>query len=307
MLFRHRLFLAITLGLAIGLVNLYLKSALGLPNDFAIAHCGAQKLVGGLNPYTCPTNGMPSNPLTTIIALVPLAWMPADIASAVIVGISSGLLAYALNRENESWRLLAFLSVPFIYSVQISQWAPLFLAATYFGWLYPFVLVKPHLGLSVAVMKFTPKRFALTAILGLCTLLVMPGWVAQWLQQARNYGGFIPLLTVPGVALLLALLRWRGDPARWLLLLSVTPQRAWYDQLLLWTVPTSRTQTIVLTACSWIMFLPYIILGARILGEFSSAWWVISLYYPALAMVLLNRDGTPASMADGCGFRARRA
>jgi hypothetical protein len=282
---RHRLFLAITLGLAVGVVNLLLKYA-GLPNDLAIPHCGAQRLIAGLNPYSCPTAGTPSDPLTTILALIPLAWLPAEVASGVIMGLSTGLLTYALNRKGESWRLIALLSVPFIYAVQVSQWAPLFLADVYLEWLYPIVLVKPHFGLSIAVMKATPLRLGLLAAVSLGSLLIYPGWLGQWLQQARSYDGFLPLLTLPGPLLLLALLRWRGEPAKWLLLMSVTPQRAWYHQLMLWVIPASPRQAIALTVCSWIMWLPHIVWGAQALGNFTYPWLIVSLYGPALVLVL---------------------
>ncbi len=297
-LHRHRLFLAITLAIAVGFVNLFLKYA-GLPNDISIPHCGAQRLIAGLDPYSCPTGGMPSNPLTTILVLIPFAWLPAEVASGIVVGLSTGLLAYALNRKGESWRLVALLSVPFIYAVQVSQWAPLLFAAIYLEWLYPLVLVKPHLGLSTAVMKATPIRLGILAVLSLGTLVLYPGWIGEWLRQTHTYDGFLPLLTFPGPILLLAFLRWRSDPARWLLLLSVTPQRAWYDQLLLWAVPANRRQAIALTLCSWIMWLPHILWGARALGSYTYPWLIISLYCPALVFVLTaNTQNTAIERAQ---------
>lgn len=292
MLYRHRLFIAVTLGIAIGFVNFYIQFNFHIPSDFSIPLCGASHLIVGLNPYACPTNGMPSNPLTTVIALIPLSWLPVEIASAVIMGVSTGLLAYALNRPQDPWRLLAFVSVPFIYSVQISQWAPLFLAAVYLEWLYPIVLVKPQLGISVGIMNFTNRRFILVLVLGLSSFLIQPNWILLWLQQSLGYGGFIPALSIAGAFLLLALIRWRTKPAKWLLLLSITPQRGWYDQLMLWAIPSNKQQMILLTVCSWVMWLPYVFFGPHILDNYGNIWITISLFYPALGIVLANKEIT---------------
>jgi hypothetical protein len=75
MFHRHRLFFAVLLGLTAGLLNLYIQFAGYLPNDFSIPYCGARRLIQGVNPCSCPTNGLPSNPLTTILAILPLAWL----------------------------------------------------------------------------------------------------------------------------------------------------------------------------------------------------------------------------------------
>lgn len=290
MLYRHRLFIAATLGTAIGFVSFYLQFALRIPGDFLLPLCGAKNLISGLDPYACPPYGNAPYPLTTILALIPLSWLPVEIASALIVGISTGLLAYALNRPQEPWRLLAFISVPFVYSVQISQWAPLFLAAVYIKWLYPVVLIKPQLGLSVALMNFTTKRFVLVFVLGLLSLVVYPNWILHWWQRSIGYDGFIPALSIPGMFLLLAVIRWRTEPAKWLLILSLTPQRGWYDQLMLWTIPSNKQQMFLLTVCSWVMWLPLIILGPRILGNYGNLWLIMTLFYPALGIVLTNKQ-----------------
>jgi len=81
------------------------------------------------------------------------------------------------------------------------------------------------------------------------------------------------------------------------LLMSVTPQRAWYDQLLLWAIPVNQRQAIALTACSWVMWLPHILWGARALGNFMYPWLIVSLYGPALVLVLKTDARTVATDA----------
>ncbi len=288
MLFRRRLFLSIVAGLAVALVNYIIHASFAVANDIEIPHCAAGRLLTGQDPYSCSTNGMASNPLTTVLFFVPLAGLPASVAGALVSGGSVGLLAWALNREGEPWRLLALLSVPLIYSVQLTQWAPLFLAAAYLTWLYPVALLKPQLGLPVGVMQFGRRRAVLTLALGLTTFLVLPDWLARWWSQAQGYDGFVPLWVLPGALLALALLRWRTVPARWLLLLSVMPQRDWYDSLLLWTIPRNGRQTLILTALSWLMWLPTLVWGRGALGEWERPWQIVTLYLPCLVFVLMQ-------------------
>jgi hypothetical protein len=76
-------------------------------------------------------------------------------------------------------------------------------------------------------------------------------------------------------------LRWRAPAARWLLLLSVTPQRIWHDQLLLYVLPTSRLEMLLLIGAGWLMWVPFA------LWRDPDPGWVVDLFYlPALAIVL---------------------
>lgn len=280
--------MSIVVGIAVALVNYLIHISYPVANDFEIPHCAAGRLLAGQDPYRCSTHGMASNPLTTVLVFVPLAGLSAAAAGALVIGAAVGLLAWALNREGEPWRLLALLSVPLVYAIQITQWAPLFLAATYLGWLYPVVLLKPQLGIPVGIMQFGRRRALVTLALGLSTFLVLPDWPARWWSQAHNYDGFMPLLVLPGPLLLLALRRWRTVPARWLLLLSLMPQRDWYDALLLWTIPRNARQTLALTIFSWLMWLPTLVWGRGALGEWERPWQVVTLYLPCLVFVLMQ-------------------
>jgi hypothetical protein len=273
---------AVLIGALAALISALLHIWLpGLLSDISIPHCGAGAILQGLNPYACQTEGYPSNPLPTILALVPLAGLPIEAASAILNGLSAGVLAYGLLHDGKPWRLVAFLSFPYVYSLIVTQWAPLLLAAALLPRLYLAWLLKPHLGWPMAVLHFSWRRAALTAAILLLTLLAFPDWPEQWLAQTRNYSGFVPIALLPfGPLLLFGLVFWRDTQARWLLLLSCAPQRLWYDQLLLWIIPQTPRDMSLLTLASWGMVLPVRLgLGFHPLGP------LVAAYLPCLIIV----------------------
>jgi hypothetical protein len=93
MFFRHRLFLSIVVGIAVALVNYLIHVSYPVANNIEIPHCAAGRLLSGQDPYGCPTNGMASNPLTTVLIFMPLAGLSAAAAGTVVSGASVGLLA----------------------------------------------------------------------------------------------------------------------------------------------------------------------------------------------------------------------
>jgi len=279
---RRRLFLAVSLGLALGGLNYYVLVSANWRGDMWLAYCGAQRILTGENPFECPRDGnWPAYPLTTAIVFLPLLGLPLPVASGVMVGLVTGVCAYVLNRPSETWRLLAFISVPLLYAVITAQWAPLFLAAALAPTLYPTILLKPQFGLPIGLMHFTWRRVMLTGVLGLSTFLFRPTWLGEWLAQVSTYDGFIPLLTLPlGPALLLAAWRWRRPEACWLLLTALMPQRLWYDQLLLWVIPRTGWQMATLTLGSWLTFLPFLLWQ-----DTTPTWTMLFLYLPSLGLV----------------------
>lgn len=275
---RIRLLLSLTIGTVVSLASMYLQSH-GGGNDLWLAHCAARSLVAGSDPYACPNNGWPSNPLPTAMILLPVAWLPLPVAGAIVAGISFGLLTYALIRDDQYWRLLALLSLPSVVALFYVQWSPLLLAAALMPALVPIGVIKPQIGLPLLIHHATPRRWLAAALFVLLSLLILPDWPWRWLPQIRSYGaggGFIPLLVLPaGPVLLLALLRWRDPRARLLLLLAMTPQRLWYDQLMLWALPQSWREMALLTVASWVV----VAIGTNMAA-------IICIYLPALILTL---------------------
>lgn len=246
----------------------------------------ARSLLAGGDPYAQHTDAsVIPYPLPAAIIAVPFAPLPDEWWAPVFIGLSATLLAFGVTRDNEWWRLILFCSAPYVMAVSLVQWSPLMFAALLYPALLPLVVVKPTVGLAVAsVTRLTRAGFTFTILLVGTSLIISPSWPSRWYPLTRSYYGFVPLLTIPGSLLLLALVRWRDARARFLLALAVVPQQVFfYDQLLLWHIPITRRQIVVLTMFSWIA-----LVGTLGLWDFRAGpWLAVSLMYlPALAMVL---------------------
>jgi hypothetical protein len=104
-----------------------------------------------------------------------------------------------------------------------------------------------------------------------------------------------------GPALLLGLLRWRRREARLLVVLACLPQLLmFYDQLLLWAIPRTAREMLVLTLASNVGLLAAVL--SLHPGDFFTTgtipWIVPSCYLPALLLVLRhpNAGAIPAWM-----------
>lgn len=254
--------------------------------DISWPLCGAQAILAGSDAYLCPhllSNGQPgpSNPLTTALAVLPFSFLPPAWAAGCFFGLSSAFLSLGLTRDRQWWRLLAFLAFPYWAALQTVQWSPLFFAvALYPTWL-PLTLAKPQLGLPIALTRLTWRRAAACAVFGLSTLLIAPTWPLRWLEQIGTYDGFIPLLTPLGLLLLLALRHWRQKHVQLFLLLALTPQRLFYDQLLVWLLPRSMVEMLGLAVLSWLGYF-----GSYMSNRAPDLWVVATLFLPALVMVM---------------------
>jgi hypothetical protein len=266
--------------------------------DFWFPLCAAKVLLAGGDPYgdACrmrtTEHTFPPNPLTTALVVVPFVPFGKAMAGPFLFGTISGVLAAGLLQQREWWRLLTFVSGPYWIALMLVQWSPLLLALLYFPLLLPLTLVKPHVGLPVFLTRMTWKRTLACAAFGLFSLAIDPTWPLRWLPQIQSYTGFIALLVLPaGPLLLAALYRWRDEHGRFLLFMSLVPQRSWYDALLLWWLPRPPLQMIVLTLASWVG------LRAWQLGIKIEQLVVTTVYLPALLLLLFAEQGQPAQVA----------
>lgn len=286
----YRLLMALGIGLLATFLTYYLQGTDYGFIDLWLAHGSAQKLLAGQDPYSYPTNGWPSNPLTTILVLIPFAALPLTTAAPIIFGTSTGLLVYGMLSNGEMWRLWTLLSFPYVFSMILAQWSPLMLAILFLPSLYSAILIKPHIGLGIGITHFTIKRSIITGLLFCLTFLVDPDWVFSWVKQIGNYDGFIPSFVFPGILIvLLALFFIKTPRGRYFILFCFTPQRLWYDQLLLWWLPRSNRSMIWLTFSSWIIGILYFAsrygLSPR---PGNSELAIFTIYIPALCALFID-------------------
>jgi hypothetical protein len=288
----RRLLLALLIGAVCAVVCYARLAGQGLGGgDFTWAWRGARMLLAGQNPYRDPSlapgNPYPYDaplfyPLPAVLFAVPFAPLPMELAGALFVGISAGLLAYAISREG-LWRLGVFLGAPFWLALGWAQWSPLLTAAALVPPLLPLTLAKPNIGGPLLLTYGTWRWWLASALLGLASLVILPGWSQDWLANLGQNRHSPPLLILGGPLLLLALLRWREQAARLQRLL-------FYDQVVLWLVPNSLRESLVLALCSWLGFLAWLRLEAADTGA-APPYVLVSVYLPALVIVLLRRPG----------------
>jgi hypothetical protein len=255
--------------------------------DIPWAINAARDLLHHADPYRHDYSaGLIPYPLTAAIVVFPFALLPGSLSLAVLTGLACGLVAFGLTREGEYWRLLFFVSPGYIMAIHTGQWSPLFAAAYLFPALLPVVTAKPTLALPLLLSS----RWRWSSLVGMIvvvglSLLVMPDWPWRWLSQTGRYEGFIPLLSSLGPFLLLSLVAWRRPPARLLALMSVSIQhQLFYDQLLIWLVPQSFRQMLVLTLPAWAVFLYVRVVYITFWG--SGPYILAGVYLPALLIVL---------------------
>ena len=283
-----RILLAATIGLLSGVLCYYARVHIYPgPGDFLWPLRSARDLLAGRDPYAYPVHAFHvPYPLPAAFVGLPFVRLSDQIAAALFFGLSSSLLAYGLLRNGPAWRLWLFGSPLYIHALMFAQWPPILMAMAFFPPLLFLVLVKPHMAVPLAFsgyVRWTWPGVLFSAAVGVASLLVMPDWPMRFVSQLGPYQGISPLLVLSGGGpiILLALLRWRHKEARLLLLMSVMPQRMFYDQLSLWFIPRSLRQMLVLTLASWIGVYVWLFVGSG-----WAHWVVVSLYLPALVMVL---------------------
>src|SRR5688572_1685320 len=264
----------------------------GMTGDFRFSLDVARHLLAGTDPYSRPAEPDEAPyPLTAGLLALPFSPLPDPLPSAIFIGLSSALLAWFLAAP-EPWRLLLLLSWPFLYAVMWVQWTPLMACLWFLPVLMPLVLVKPHIALPMLLTEKPDWRgVVITALLGILSLLVSPGWPWIWLQRISGYSGIPPLFVLPlGPLLGLALLRWRKRTAWLLVLMAAVPQRVVYDQLCLLLVASNWRELIFLVSLSWITVPALIYFGGwTSLPGGWQIWIVATLYLPALLVVLRTR------------------
>lgn len=250
-----RIIIAISIGIIATVASMMLGNGGYHPGgDFALWPLpAAREIIAGREPYNIDLNGwIVPYPLTAALIAMPFTPFSNITAAAIFFGFSSALMALALTRDNQYWRLIAFASLPYFYSLVCTQWGPFMVAAAFYPHLLPVTLAKPHIGIAAAVFKRPTKIGVLLSVsLVAATLIIDPAWPVKWIGSITHYQGTIPVLYPFGFILLLALLRWKEPGARLILLSALLPKRDIYDYLLLWCIPDKRKAMLITSLLSW--------------------------------------------------------
>lgn len=122
----------------------------------------------------------------------------------------------------------------------------------------------------------------LPVLILIVSLIVQPTWPWEWLAVLGAHPNVIPLLTPLGPCLLLALYHWRTARGRLFIGLALVPQRLFYDQLLLWLIPSSARMMAALIGVSWLTYFGWFfwpqggalwVIGGEFLSAMAILFW----------------------------------
>lgn len=282
-------------------------AAPGVRTDFDQHWFAARAILAGRNPYLLIGPGREFDwvfqyfyPLTTAVAVIPLAVLPLVVARALLLAASAGLLSWLITRDHW-WKLTIFASGAFIDAIKWAQWSPLLACTLLTPALGFLTAIKPNFGV-ILVASMRSAKAAVQAILGGAllvgiSLVVQPAWPRSWLSIFGTRSAFVSLVQYPeGAFLLLALLRWRRADARLLLAMSILPfTPVPHSILFLLLIPRSPVVLMLLGIVTNAMLLIPEASGpvteeSRFLGRL--ILW--SVAFPLLAVVLRRPNVGPA-------------
>jgi hypothetical protein len=226
-----------------------------IANDFHWAPRTARELLNGEDPYdVTPSPETIPYPLPVALFGAPFVALDWRLATDVFFGLTSGLLFWCMLQRRTYWRLLVFLSYPYLHAWACGQWTPLILAAGYLPvWVPLLVLIKPQIALPVLSRRLHLGGAVLAAVVLVFSLLIYPLWPLRWLSLTGQYEAVHLIRESLGWLLLLSVFFVGKANGRFLLLSALLPFRGQYDLLTLALVPAGGLQMLGFAAASWII------------------------------------------------------
>jgi hypothetical protein len=272
------------------------------PSDLTPVWAAAGALFRGHDPYQTvgPARAFEwpfplLYPLTAVLAIAPLAALPLRAADLAFVFLGFGLFAWAISNHRQLTPAhVALISLPALMTLQTSQWSVLLTGAALVPPLGFLLVAKPTVGLALFAAFPTWRTAAGCALLVIASLVISPGWVAEWRASFATVPHVVaPITRIGGPLALLAILRWKRADARLLLALACIPHTtALYETIPLFLIPNTWRQAWTLWTLAVLAYAgqwatgPYDSVQAH---WTSGAQWIVALMYlPCVAMVLMR-------------------
>ena len=295
--------ISIAIGVGAALLSYAFLARPGSGGDYFFLWSAARSLLAGENPYNViavgpenPANDVFLYPLPALLLIAPLAWLPLPVSGGVFLGLSSGLLAFALSKEGYH-RLPLFMGAPFLIAVSLGQWSPIITAAALEANLGFVFAAKPHLALPAWLYRPSLRAIIGSLLLVIVSLAILPSWPVDWFHNISGRPEKLsPIKTLAGPVLLLAAVRWRRPEARLFLAMACVPQALFfYDQLILGLIPRTLRQSLILSLASFALLLTWFHrLGP---GEYyvqKAIPYATAIYFVALVILLWPDQREPA-------------
>lgn len=260
---------------------------------------GAKAIIEGKDPYETTRyidkgKPMAMYPLITYLIMIPFVPFGSTYGAYLFFALSTGLLVYAVLDKSPRWMLLVLLTGSFLDAFWVIQFSPLIAALYWLPKISILAIIKPQIGFPVLLKHIQFRQIVLIITIVALSFLFMPGWLSNWWHSARNYDGFIPLLTLPfGPLLMLLLFRWKNKDSRFLLVYSLVPQRGLYDSLPLLLLTRSKQEMLIL----WFFSLIAFFLQSKLYFTPYSYWSAFLVYLPLLFFAV-KRDLTSKHTQD---------
>ncbi len=296
---RHRIAAALGVGIAAAgyVLILYRRQSSLTVSDFDAIWTAARALRAGADPYAAivspPWPWDLQYPLPAVLVAVPFSLLSLELARAAFMGLSLGLLAYAMS-ERAWWPMIGLAGGQTFFALQSVQWTPLLAASVLLPALRVLWCVKPTT--ATPLFAAWPDRRAIIGAVVLLALafLVWPPWLGGWLAAAGAAPHRPAVLRLGGAVLLLALLRWRLPEGRQLAALAFMPLSPHlYEAVPLLLVARTRREMLALAACGTLGLAAGAVLPRSYGPDHGLIPWMVVLltaYLPALAVVLRHRD-----------------
>lgn len=237
-------------------------------------------------------------PLPALLVVRPFAELPQRASQVLFIGSVSGLLAWRLTRD-ALWPLLIFATPAFWMAAFLGQWSPWLTLAALVPSAGFLLACKPTLGLACFCYRPTWRAFASGAAIMLLSLVIMPSWPREWLENLKFVQRHPPAILTPGGWLLaLAVIRWRQREARLLLAMACVPQLLFFaDQLPLFLVARTRREAVFYALSGGVVGVIWI---ARHFMQpsavqLSGPYVMLGCYVPALWIVLRRPNEGPVA------------